>query len=138
MNIVFFNSHTLLASHYETELELMSEHLIKRDNIVQLTCEKELPACDTNPYHMQEACERCVSKRKHGLSLLSDSNIKRLSFFKLTEDDKRIKAEAGKILSAYRERRQRFFGPGKPGPAALIREWFTGPDGKCHPSNAKY
>ena len=56
----------------------------------------------------------------------------------VSEDDKRIKAEAGKILSSYRERRQRFFGPGKPGPAALIREWFTGPDGKCHPSNAKY
>jgi hypothetical protein len=56
----------------------------------------------------------------------------------MTEDDKRIRAEAGKILSAYRERRKRFFGPDKPGPAALIREWFTGPDGKCHPNNAKY
>jgi hypothetical protein len=110
MNIVFFNSHTLLASHYETELELMSEHLIKRDNIVQLTCDKELPACDTNPYHMQEACERCVSKRKHGLSLLSDNNIKRLSFFKLTDDDKRIISKIPKKFSSINELQQLKYG----------------------------
>lgn len=110
MNIVFFNSHTLLASHYETELELMSEHQIKGDKIIQLTCNKELPACDTNPYHMQEACERCVSKRKHGLSLLTEHDIKRLSFFNLTDEDKRIISEIPKKFSSIKELQQLKFG----------------------------
>ncbi len=91
MNIAIFNSHTLLASHYETELEIIHDHQEKGDHVVQLICERDLPACDINPFYQPEACERCISKRKNGFaSLPKKPEIKR--FFNLTGDDKiRIK-----------------------------------------------
>ena len=90
MNVVFLNSHTLLASHYETELELILNHQSAGDKIVQLFCNKELPACDTNPYFMPEACERCSSKRHEGYKFLSKEGLKTQSFFNLTNADKTI------------------------------------------------
>ena len=91
MNIVIFNSHTLLSSHYETELEIIHNHQEKGDSVVQLICENDLPACDINPFYHPEACERCISKRKNGYSLLPKV-LKTKRFFQLTEEDKiRIK-----------------------------------------------
>lgn len=91
MNIAIFNSHTLLASHYETELEIICNHQEKGDRVVQLICEKDLPACDTNPFFEPEACERCISKRKNGYSSLPKTPIIK-RFFNLNEEDKiRIK-----------------------------------------------
>jgi len=87
MNIAIFSSHILLASHYETELEIILNHQEKGDTITQLVCNKELPACDTNPYHMREACERCVSKRHNGYKVL-DKRLNIKSFLNLTQADK--------------------------------------------------
>jgi len=98
MNIAIFNSHNLLASHYETELEIIINHQNNGDNIVQLVCNKELPACDNNPYFHPEACERCVSKRNMGYELLKNKiNVK--SFFNLTESDKERIAAVPKIFT---------------------------------------
>ena len=102
MNIAIFNSHTLLASHYETELEIIIDHQEKGDNIVQLVCNKELPACDTNPYFHPEACERCVSKRKMGYKILK-KNIEIKSFFHLTDSDKKRIAELPKAYKNIKE-----------------------------------
>jgi hypothetical protein len=102
MNIVIFNSHTLLASHYETELEIIIDHQKKGDNIVQLVCNKELPACDTNPFFQPEACERCVSKRKMGYSAL-ENKIEVKSFFNLSESDKKRIAEIPKSYANIKE-----------------------------------
>lgn len=91
MKIVVFSSHVLLASHYETELELMLDHQLAGDEIVQLVCDSDLPACDTNPYFHPEACARCRSKREMGLSLLPKP-VLRKRFYQLTaEDRKKIK-----------------------------------------------
>jgi hypothetical protein len=99
MKIAVFNSHTLLASHYETELEIIINHLNAGDSVVQIVCDKDLPACDTNPFHLPEACERCVSKRKNGLQHLG-LNVKAVNFFNLTESDKqRIQAVPKKYTS---------------------------------------
>jgi hypothetical protein len=98
MNIAVFNSHTLLASHYEMELEIIYNHQEKGDNVIQLICEKDLPACDTNPFFHPEACERCISKRKNGYdSLLKTPTIKR--FFNLTEEDKIRINQTPKVFS---------------------------------------
>lgn len=98
MNIAIFNSHTLLASHYETELEIIINHQEKGDKIVQLVCNKELPACDTNPFFQPEACERCVSKRNSGYSLINkDITVK--SFFNLTEADKKRILDVPKLFN---------------------------------------
>jgi len=87
MKVAIFTSHLLLASHYETELEIILEHQNKGDQITQLVCNKELPSCDINPYHLFEACERCVSKRQKGINLLPKKIIQK-SFLNLREEDK--------------------------------------------------
>ena len=92
MNVAIFTSHLLLASHYETELEIILGHQKKGDVVTQLICNKELPSCDTNPFHSQEACERCVSKRINGSSL-TESTLRVKSFFFLSDEDKRRIAE---------------------------------------------
>lgn len=88
MNVAIFTSHLLLASHYETELEIILDHQKNGDQITQLVCNKELPSCDTNPYHLQEACERCVSKRINGYDVLAPGmHVK--SFLQLSAEDKK-------------------------------------------------
>jgi hypothetical protein len=91
MKIVVFSSHILLASHYETELEIMLDHQQAGDEIIQLYCDADLPACDTNPFFQPEACARCCSKREMGLTLLPKP-VTRKRFYQLTaENRKKIK-----------------------------------------------
>lgn len=52
------------------------------------------------------------------------------------DDDRAIRARAAEILAAYRERRARFIGAGKPGVSELLRGWFDDGKGFCQPSNA--
>jgi hypothetical protein len=88
MNVAIFTSHLLLASHYETELEIILKHQKNGDQITQLVCNKELPSCDANPYHQQEACERCVSKRINGYDVLAPG-MHVQSFLQLSVEDKK-------------------------------------------------
>lgn len=52
------------------------------------------------------------------------------------EEDQVMRARAAEILAAYRERRGRFIGAGKPGVIELLRDWFDDGAGSCRPSNA--
>lgn len=52
------------------------------------------------------------------------------------DEDRAIRARAAEILAAYRERRARFIGAGKPGVSELLRDWFDDGKGFCSPSNA--
>lgn len=52
------------------------------------------------------------------------------------DEDRAIRARAAEILAAYRERRARFIGAGKPGVVELLRDWFEDGKGYCLPSNA--
>jgi hypothetical protein len=87
MKIVVFSSHVLLTPHYETELELMLEHQAAGDEIIQLVCDSDLPACDTNPYFHPEVCSKCISKRQMGLKLLPKPIVSK-RFYKLTDADR--------------------------------------------------
>lgn len=93
--IAFFNSHTLLASHYETELELITDFLLAGDSVVQLYCSGELPGCDTNPFYLPEACARCNAKRKAGYAVLP-SEIEKQVFLQLDASEKAIIAAVPK------------------------------------------
>jgi hypothetical protein len=55
-----------------------------------------------------------------------------------TDEDRQLKAKAGRILAEYTKRRERFIGPGKPGVVALLRDWFTNAKGECAPENASF
>jgi cytochrome c peroxidase len=48
-----------------------------------------------------------------------------------TAEDREFRARLGRILAEYRARRERFIGEGKPGAAALLRDWYCGSGGDC-------
>ena len=100
MTVAFFSSHILMPSHYETELEIITNHLEQGDSIIQLVCESSLSACDTNPYFSPEACSRCISKRKKGATLLPAA-IDTRHFLMLTDEDRKqiaaVQTEFGTI-----------------------------------------
>jgi len=51
--------------------------------------------------------------------------------------DRAIVDRAAQILAAYTERRARYIGAGKPGPFALIRDWYCGGGaGPCSPARS--
>jgi hypothetical protein len=54
------------------------------------------------------------------------------------EADRRIEDQAAAILAAYRERRARYIGPGRPGVFRLMRDWFDDGRGQCSPANARW
>lgn len=58
------------SPHFETELELMANHLDQGDEVYVVVCRGELPACFTNPCHKKIACLVCYSKLRQGLSIL--------------------------------------------------------------------
>ena len=51
-------------------------------------------------------------------------------------DDRRIRAEAEKILAAYKERRSRYIGEGKQGAFSLMRDWYCGARERCSSRSA--
>jgi len=70
MKILFFSSY-IATPHYETELELMENHLKMGDDIVQIVCDGILKTCLINPNNNKSYCNECIRKRKLGASLLS-------------------------------------------------------------------
>lgn len=55
-----------------------------------------------------------------------------------TDEDRRLKSTAGRILAEYKKRRAQYIGPGKRGATALLRDWFTNERGECAPENARF
>lgn len=70
MKILFFSSYTA-TPHYETELELMENHLHIGDDVLQIVCEASFNTCLINPCNDQLKCKECIRKRNLGRSLLS-------------------------------------------------------------------
>jgi hypothetical protein len=70
MKVLVVSTHLLWPSHYETELEIMQNHLAAGDTVVQAVCDAELPACDMAVVHRDVRCYDCMRKRKRGLALL--------------------------------------------------------------------
>ncbi len=54
-----------------------------------------------------------------------------------TDADRQTKSKAALILAAYKARRARYIGEGKPGVVALLRDWFDDGQGHCSAANAR-
>lgn len=53
-------------------------------------------------------------------------------------EDIALRERAAPILAEYRKRRAQYIGPGKPGIARLLRDWFDNGDGRCSPRFARF
>jgi len=88
MKIVVVTMFTHWVPHFETDLELMQNHLDRGDEVVHLCCRGDLLSCDANFYHDREGCRYCTARRAVGLGLLT-GKVRTESFFRLTAEQKR-------------------------------------------------
>ncbi len=89
--LLFFTSHNLWTSHFETELEIIEQALAEGHEVHQLGCFAELSRCDHNMEGDLESCLRCLKRRKAGADLLSSQPIRHsLTDFLHNEDHKEI------------------------------------------------
>ena len=87
MKVGFFTPHIKWPPHYETELELIQEHLNNGDEVIQFVCSADLPICDTNLTHDIQFCLGCMGCRDLGKTLI-DGHYTQKSFLNLTSKDK--------------------------------------------------
>jgi hypothetical protein len=57
--------------YFETDLELIQQHVSAGDQVTVLTCQGSMHACDSNLTHRPYRCVRCIARRQHGLELIS-------------------------------------------------------------------
>jgi hypothetical protein len=74
MKVLFFPVY-MATPHFEAELELMHEHLLRNDDVFIVHCKSELTACFGNPDHKKHICILCQSIFKNGIKLLNDKRI---------------------------------------------------------------
>ena len=67
MKVLFYSINNMWVPHFETELELMADHLAQGDDVFVLTCAGTLKACTSNPENNKTGCLKCVSRRTIGL-----------------------------------------------------------------------
>jgi hypothetical protein len=71
--------------HFETELELIADHLEVGDEVYVLTCQGELGTCFANYAHQESLCMSCRARCTKGLSLLDRHvNVMRYPFAQQT------------------------------------------------------
>jgi hypothetical protein len=87
MNVAVFNSNILWSSHYETELEIISNHLDNGDKVTQIYCDAQLPNCDLNPFFIPSVCDECINFRKQGYQAVK-GDFTKIKLPELSEADK--------------------------------------------------
>ena len=71
MKVFVFSTHPMWPSHYETDLEIIENHIDANDEIFHFTCYGVLKSCDMNLTHDFETCFRCADITNCGRKLLS-------------------------------------------------------------------
>lgn len=66
--ILFYSINNTWIPHFETELELMSQHLEQGDDVFVLTCAATLKTCTSNPENLKIGCLKCIRRREAGLT----------------------------------------------------------------------
>ncbi|HTW92748.1 MAG TPA: hypothetical protein VMH22_13735 [bacterium] len=81
MRVAVFSTHVLWTPHYETELDIMQEHLDAGDHVTHVVCDRGLSTCDLIVSHNvrrgldpllpdRDRCDACVRRRNNGARLL--------------------------------------------------------------------
>jgi len=78
MRILFYAINSSLNPSFERELDLMSQHIEKGDDIYVVGCDGILESCYSNPNHIKPRCVYCKLRFSEGLKHL---NISRENIF---------------------------------------------------------
>ena len=84
--ILLFAPWARYSPHFETDLEIIENHLEQGDEVHFVGCDAELVACDRNPHHDLVRCNVCIGRREAGLALLS-APVRRVPLWVLAPED---------------------------------------------------
>jgi hypothetical protein len=62
MKVLVLSFNNTWIPHFETELEIISNHLDKNDDVYILTCKKKLKTCISNHAHLLSVCLKCWNR----------------------------------------------------------------------------
>ncbi|OGT54533.1 MAG: hypothetical protein A3E01_08930 [Gammaproteobacteria bacterium RIFCSPHIGHO2_12_FULL_63_22] len=85
--LVAFAPFALWSPHFETDLELVKNHVDAGGSAIVLSCNGQLLTCEPNPEHRRLACLTCQSRFRSGMRWLKDPAILHETFYELTEDE---------------------------------------------------
>ena len=85
MKVLFFSINNIASPHFETELELMSNHQEKGDDVYVLKCAGNLERCYSNSECFQSTCFSCKLRFDIGMKRL---DILKEKIFSLNKDIK--------------------------------------------------
>jgi hypothetical protein len=94
--LVAYTPFAIYSPHYETELEIIQNHLEKGGKVVVLSCFGQLITCMPNPKHDLNICALCQSRFKSGIKWLVGTDISYESFYYLTEEQELMVQEIGR------------------------------------------
>ena len=110
MRVAFFTGFTTWKPHYETELEIIQDHLDAGDTVIQYHCESDLFACDANLYHTRIRCQDCISRRIRGIGLTDGKVVQRRYVTLTAVDRQRISAMVASEIGSIEELKSLRFG----------------------------
>ncbi|MDX1903166.1 MAG: hypothetical protein SFU27_03310 [Thermonemataceae bacterium] len=73
----------IATPHYETELELMQNHINKGNEIFHIICNQDWNVCLnlSNSENKYASCKNCIGKRETGLAYIKGGKIKKVRLF---------------------------------------------------------
>jgi hypothetical protein len=71
MRVLIYSPLAVLGHHFETELEIAEEHLLKGDEVHMINCSSDLKPLEFTACLGAFRCELCMSRKKEGIALLS-------------------------------------------------------------------
>lgn len=86
--VLFYSPLAIWYPHFETDLELIENHLQAGDEVTVLTCRGELPACAPNPRHASRPCRECKGRFAAGVRWLGHERVKVEDFLRLNDEQR--------------------------------------------------
>ncbi|AFY71864.1 hypothetical protein Pse7367_3631 [Thalassoporum mexicanum PCC 7367] len=84
MKVLFYSPLAGSTPHFETELDLIEQHLQKGDDVILLTCDGSLPTCTLNPDHRLSGCLHCKSRGQAGIDWVGRDRFTTANIYNLT------------------------------------------------------
>jgi hypothetical protein len=83
--VIFYAPFAIWPYHFETELDLIEQHLQKNYAVTLLSCSGKLPTCEPNPNHERWTCRMCKSRLNAGLKWIGSHRIAVEDFYWISE-----------------------------------------------------
>lgn len=86
--LVSFTPFATWSPHFETELEIIQNHIDSGGKAIVLSCGGYLKTCEPNPKHNLVICALCKSRFRSGIRWLKSNMVSHKPFYLLTNEQK--------------------------------------------------